>query len=243
MKAHQPIRRASIFLVLQLIVGTAHALDAPTELVPAGLNPGDKFYVVFTSSMDQTAVSTNISTYNAIVQGLAASSSIAGVRSISGYFNVIGATSTNNQCQPADLTKPVYTVTKRLISSSVSSMFTPPAVNLSSPLNVNESGVAATNGISYTGCNTDGSPLINNELGQSNVAVGLTSVTNNQWLYYGAPYPSGPTYLKALYAISALLTVPTPTAQAVPTLSEWAQLMLGLMVISILGWQWRKQKM
>ena len=33
-----------------------------------------------------------------------------------------------------------------------------------------------------------------------------------------------------------------PTAQAVPTLSEWAQLMLGLMVISMLGWQWRKQQ-
>ena len=29
--------------------------------------------------------------------------------------------------------------------------------------------------------------------------------------------------------------------QAVPSLSECAQLMLGLMVISILGWQWRKQ--
>ncbi|NBY21468.1 MAG: IPTL-CTERM sorting domain-containing protein [Gammaproteobacteria bacterium] len=35
--------------------------------------------------------------------------------------------------------------------------------------------------------------------------------------------------------------VPAPTAQAVPSLSEWAQLMLGLMVISMLGWQWRKQ--
>jgi len=33
-----------------------------------------------------------------------------------------------------------------------------------------------------------------------------------------------------------------PTAQAVPSLSEWAQLMLVLMVISILGWQWRKQQ-
>ena len=35
---------------------------------------------------------------------------------------------------------------------------------------------------------------------------------------------------------------PTPTPSAVPTLSEWAQLMLGLMVISMLGWQWRKQQ-
>ena len=32
------------------------------------------------------------------------------------------------------------------------------------------------------------------------------------------------------------------TPSAVPTLSEWAQLMLGLMVLSMLGWQWRKQQ-
>ena len=34
---------------------------------------------------------------------------------------------------------------------------------------------------------------------------------------------------------------PSPPA-AVPTLSEWAQLMLGLMVITMIGWQWRKQQ-
>jgi len=34
-----------------------------------------------------------------------------------------------------------------------------------------------------------------------------------------------------------------PAPSAVPTLSEWAQLMLGLMVITMLGWQWRKQQM
>ena len=33
-----------------------------------------------------------------------------------------------------------------------------------------------------------------------------------------------------------------PTAKAIPSLSEWAQLMLGLMVISMLGWHWRKQQ-
>ena len=35
---------------------------------------------------------------------------------------------------------------------------------------------------------------------------------------------------------------PAPAAQAVPSLSEWSQMLLGLMVISMLGWQWRKQQ-
>ena len=43
-------------------------------------------------------------------------------------------------------------------------------------------------------------------------------------------------------AITVTVAAPAPTAQAVPSLSEWAQLMLGLMVISMLGWQWRKQQ-
>jgi hypothetical protein len=34
----------------------------------------------------------------------------------------------------------------------------------------------------------------------------------------------------------------TPTAQAVPTLSEWSQMLLGLMVLTMIGWQWRKQQ-
>ena len=33
-----------------------------------------------------------------------------------------------------------------------------------------------------------------------------------------------------------------PTAQAVPSLSEWSQMLLGLMVLSMIGWQWRKQQ-
>ena len=51
--------------------------------------------------------------------------------------------------------------------------------------------------------------------------------------------PGGSNSANTLFTYVA---VAAPTAQAVPTLSEWAQLMLGLMVISMLGWQWRKQQ-
>jgi hypothetical protein len=33
-----------------------------------------------------------------------------------------------------------------------------------------------------------------------------------------------------------------PAPAAIPSLSEWAQLMLGLIVLTMLGWQWRKQQ-
>jgi hypothetical protein len=44
---------------------------------------------------------------------------------------------------------------------------------------------------------------------------------------------------KSLYAISPLLTVSAPSA--VPTLSEWAQLMLALMVIGV-AWHFHNNR-
>jgi hypothetical protein len=45
-------------------------------------------------------------------------------------------------------------------------------------------------------------------------------------------------------ADSLVLTIesPAPTAQAVPSLSEWAQFLLGLMVISMLGWHFHRER-
>ena len=52
----------------------------------------------------------------------------------------------------------------------------------------------------------------------------------------------GTTYTCGTDTITVRGSAPTPTAQAVPSLSEWAQLMLGLMVLTMIGWQWRKQQ-
>jgi hypothetical protein len=42
--------------------------------------------------------------------------------------------------------------------------------------------------------------------------------------------------------ITVVGPAPAPASSAVPSLSEWAQLMLGLMVLTMIGWQWRKQQ-
>ena len=41
---------------------------------------------------------------------------------------------------------------------------------------------------------------------------------------------------------SAAAPAPAPTAQAIPTLSEWTQLLLGLMVMATLGWYWNRER-
>lgn len=39
-----------------------------------------------------------------------------------------------------------------------------------------------------------------------------------------------------------LVGTPTPTAKAVPSLSEWTLMLLGLMVISMLGWHFHRER-
>lgn len=38
------------------------------------------------------------------------------------------------------------------------------------------------------------------------------------------------------------VTSTTPTPVSIPSLSEWAQMLLGLLVMTMIGWQWRKQQ-
>jgi hypothetical protein len=69
--------------------------------------------------------------------------------------------------------------------------------------------------------------------------------TTDGWLYLSSQRSSnsGSSWNQAFDYSIAITTPQAPSAPAaVPTLSEWAQLMLALMVISMLGWQSRKQQ-
>ena len=73
--------------------------------------------------------------------------------------------------------------------------------------------------------------------------TGLTCATSYSiYTTYGSVNELYFTQAAGPISVTTSPCAPAPTAQAVPTLSEWAQLMLGLMVISMLGWQWRKQQ-
>ena len=52
----------------------------------------------------------------------------------------------------------------------------------------------------------------------------------------------GVTYTCGADTITVNVPTPTPTAQAIPSLSEWAQLMLGLMVLTMIGWHFHRER-
>ena len=220
---------------------SAHALDAPANLVPVGLNVGDQFYVVFTTSTYSVATYPSISYYNSYVQGVAAASTISGVRAISSGFQVIGATAATNQCKPTNLTKPVYNVNKTPVSSLASRMYNPAAQTLGISFQISESGqdISVNQGQAFTGCNSDGTTFTGYALGDNDVGLGSTTATDTDWISSGGQYvPNNQN--KSLYAISALLTVAAPAA--VPSLSEWTQLLLALMVMMLIGWHFHPER-
>ncbi len=80
---------------------------------------------------------------------------------------------------------------------------------------------------------------------------GLSSNTytaTDGWTYVGSSYSSNSgiswtTTQQPFFFIAGITTLSmAPTAKAIPTLSEWSQMLLGLMVLTMIGWQWRKQQ-
>ena len=66
-------------------------VPADSSLVPSGLGPGDQFRLIFLSSETRTAEATDIATYNAWVQALAANGH-ADIQDHSSTFRVVGST-------------------------------------------------------------------------------------------------------------------------------------------------------
>ena len=223
---------------LLLIPISGLALDAPASLVPAGVGPGSQFYLIFTTSGVYQANSTNMSTYDAFVNADAqGGSSLPGVSSLT--WKALGATSAVDQCKPfIDLTKPVYTVTKVLVSTTASAMFLGGGTSLQNKVGVTPSGGNPPTNTAWIGCSNTGSPLVGNQLGTANPGIGIPSVTDAFWISVGT---SGVGTAQQLYAVSPLLTAPSLPA-SIPSLSEWTQLMLALMVISMLGWHFHRER-
>ena len=73
------------------VTGPVTVVPADWSLIPSGLGPGDKFRLIFLSSETRTAEATDIATYNAWVQALAANGH-ADIQDHSSSFRVVGST-------------------------------------------------------------------------------------------------------------------------------------------------------
>ena len=97
--------------VCETASGGAYSVPADWQLTPAGLNPGDRFRLMFISSTQRNATSANIGDYNTHVQTAAKNGHSAMTDGCGNQFKVVGSTTAVNARDNAGLTGtgvPIY---------------------------------------------------------------------------------------------------------------------------------------
>ncbi len=213
-------------------------VPADWSLKPSGLQAGDKFRLLFISSTKRNAIPTNIATYNAWAQGLAASGH-AEVQAFSSHFRVVGCTAA---VDARDHTGTTYTSTDKGVGiywlnggkavddyedfydgswDQEANMRNESGTNVSAPSTV------------WTGCKHNGTEQTT-VLGSAGLGSGRGAASTEQ----GKPNTSGSgngplssnsaqgiAFTMKLYALSGVFKVAVPTTE-VP--ADWSLVPSGL---------------
>jgi hypothetical protein len=197
-------------LILTTLGASASVLEAPAAMVPAGLSPGDEFYIIFVTSTTRNATSTDIADYNSFVNTAADLSSTKGTNDATITWRAVAATSGDDQCDPysGDATStPIYNLGGIKVADDRADMLD---ATLDAAIEYNETGTAlipASVDV-WTGCRDNGTQMIGQQLGFL-PTTGDAKAVNNNWadndrLGEANTYP--------LYAVSPKLAVPTSTS-------------------------------
>lgn len=213
-----------VILALSFIFSASlQALDAPAVLQPAGLTPGDTFFVIFVTSGQQNynryANSAAIDTdgVNSAAGGTK-TSGVVGWRSLYAFETNLGA-GTLNTMDAAEAwgnvtDRPIYTSTGVLVANNRADMLDN---TLIAAIGFDENGNAPTNTQVYTGFTSTGAidaAALGNNLG-SGALFGLNTSVTGTWAQSALADVD-----RHLYVLSPLLTTPAPTpASASP--QEW----------------------
>jgi hypothetical protein len=187
-------------------LGSSAQAAAPT---PAGLNPGDHFYLVFVTDGTTPAASTDISTYDAIVSAEAAS---AGLNTYNGSpvtWQTLGSTEGGSTVAASRFspTASIYRLDGARIATGAADLYDSSienAINLT-PTNATLSG----NSI-WTGSNADGTEAKGLGGDGGSTTFGLLA-TDSTWLNSNTATSTDP---HNLYAFSNQLTVAPEPASA-----------------------------
>jgi hypothetical protein len=204
----------------------ALASDAAIVTVPAGLNPGDTYRLVFVTTDTTTATSTNIADYNAFVTSEA--DSVSALADLGATWTVIGSTdSVDALTNIGASTSGIYNLVGQEVADGTDGLFTGTFSNPANPIDIDQHGATVVEGSVWTGTNTDGTAAVGSALGDSDAIDGYTTVLN---FIDAGDYSTCCTHSLSVYAISSELTVgsatPEPTSVALSVLGGTFLLML-----------------
>ena len=217
---------------LALVLGQASGAHAAAVTVPAGLNPGDTYRIMFVTSTQRDATSSIIADYNAFVTtaanldpGLAglgttwaSLASTATVNVLTNLLNEVALASGDNTIR-------IYNTEGALIATGV----TVPVTGLYGGLSTihtdriaDETGFFSNKSV-WTGTGSSGNTF--SPLGQSNARLGNAGSFLAAWTQGAAATIITPPL--SIYGISGLLTVPVPEPSTLAMLGS-AIVALGL---------------
>jgi len=197
--------RSGIGLIAILFAGLLLPAAAQGAIiVPAGLNPGDTYQLAFVTSTTTAATSSDIATYNAIVQSAAAN---AGMGSL--VWHVIGSTLTVDARDNALVAAPVYNMGGELVATGYAD-FWDGTHTTGVGIDFNENNVGRNTNV-WTGTDASGTSGGGGDaLGESTPNWGESTFSSVGWVAHGG---NTNTVLYSLYALSPVLTVvPEPAA-------------------------------
>jgi hypothetical protein len=198
-----------IFWIALILVAQPNA-DAKT-LLPADLNPGDTYQLVFVTSGTIMARDSEIRVYNDFVQAAADLAKIDMNSPLFGLdvtWKAIVSTLELNADVNAEVNGPVYNLQGQRVANDYNDMWDGSLIN---PISFNERGEHAGSQV-WTGSWYDGKTQTYYVMGTQYAYEGLSLATNTEWSTMNK-MPNG--RYRPLYAMSSPLTVPVPVPAAI----------------------------
>ncbi|MBM3760005.1 MAG: PEP-CTERM sorting domain-containing protein [Acidobacteria bacterium] len=206
----------ALLLAAALSLGSATVSHAASIIVPAGVQPGDTYRIIFVTSAKRNATSSNIADYNQFVTNAANLS--PELQSLNTTWTALASTSATNVLANTGLslsdtnTRFFHTFGQLIatgVSGSNSSLFGG-ATTLHGARISTEAGVfvIGPNNVSlvWTGTNDEGDTVAQAFLGNDRVSIGNSSMPDRRWIAVSS-VPNSEQL--SLYGVSGVLTAPS----------------------------------
>ena len=214
-----PIRNGLTALLLSASLLVGSIVSAQITVVPAGINPGDPYRLVYVTVGTTLANSSDISTYNTFVSNDAAGNPL--LVSTGATWSVIGSTQAvaahdNTGTNPASgAGVPIYDLQGNKIADNNFDLWDG---TLDTGISYSRDGAFYTQAV-WTGTEIDGTPLVSGTFGSLALGAGpvgnkgFANFSTGIWVNFNTDFAN--TESLPLYAISSVIPEPSYTLLAI----------------------------
>lgn len=185
-------------------------------ITPPGLNPGDKFRLVFLTSGSRDATSSTIQDYDDFVTTFAVAAGLDTYSGSSVTWQVIGSTaSVSAISRLPNSSSPLYRVDGQIVATNGADLWDG---SILAPITVLEDGtswgVPPGDGIVFTGTTADGMSNPGHALGDATVQYAFHEATNALWIDGGSLNRFDANQSSKFYGVSSELTAAVPESSS-----------------------------